>query len=85
LPYKLHEAASFGVPIVATALLAAQLGWDDALLAADPADPAAFAAQVVRLYRDAALWEQLRAAAAARVAAETDRDRTLAGLRTILG
>ena len=84
LPYKLHEAASFGVPIVATELLAAQLGWDDALLAADPADPAAFAAQVVRLYRDGALWEQLRAAAAARVAAETDRDRTLAALRTIL-
>ena len=85
LPYKLHEAASFGVPIVATELLAAQLGWDDALLAADPADPAAFAAQVVRLYRDQALWERLRAAAAARVAAETDRGRTLAALRTLLG
>ena len=84
LPYKLHEAASFGVPIVATELLRAQLGWDDALLAADLADPAAFAAQVVRVYRDAALWEQLRAAAAARVAAETGRERTLSALRAIL-
>ena len=32
---KLHEAASFGLPIVATGLLARQLGWDGALLAAE--------------------------------------------------
>ena len=84
LPYKLHEAASFGLPIVATGLLARQLGWDEALLSAETDDPAGFAAAVVRLYRDPALWEQLRTAAASRVAAEAARDRTLAALRTIL-
>ena len=84
LPYKLHEAASFGLPIVATGLLARQLGWDGALLAAETNDPAGFAAAVVRLYRDPTLWEHLRTAALARVAADTARARTLAVLRTIL-
>ncbi|MGH7041019.1 MAG: glycosyltransferase, partial [Acetobacteraceae bacterium] len=84
LPYKLHEAASFGLPAVATGLLARQLGWDDALLTAETDDPAGFAAAVVRLYRDPALWERLRTAACTRVAAETGRARTLATLRTIL-
>ncbi|MDE2006335.1 MAG: glycosyltransferase [Rhodospirillales bacterium] len=85
LPYKLHEAASFGLPIVASALLARQLGWDDALLAADTADPGAFAEAVVRLYRDEALWTRLRTAALERVAAETSRERTLSALRALLG
>ena len=42
LPYKLHEAASFGLPAVTTSLLAGQLGWTDGkdILAADPADAA---------------------------------------------
>ncbi len=84
LPYKLHEAASFGLPIVATGLLARQLGWEDAVLAAEADDPAGFAAAVVRLYRDAELWERLRSAAAARVAEEAGRARTLDALRTIL-
>ena len=85
LPYKLHEAASFGLPIVASGLLARQLGWDDALLAADPADPAAFAAALVRLYRDEALWTRLRDTALARVAAECAPEATEAGLRAVLG
>ena len=85
LPYKLHEAASFGLPIVATEVLRGQLGWDDALLSAEATDPAAFASQVVRLYRDPTLWERLRAKAADHVVAETDRTRTLTTLRAILG
>ncbi|MBW4093036.1 MAG: glycosyltransferase [Proteobacteria bacterium] len=84
LPYKLHEAGSFGLPIVATGLLARQLGWEDAVLSAEADDPAGFAAAVVRLYRDEALWERLRAAAAALVAEEAGRARTLTALRAIL-
>ena len=70
LPYKLHEAASFGLPAVTTSLLAGQLGWTDGkdILAADPADAAGFAARVVRLYRDEALWLALREAALIRLA-----------------
>lgn len=84
LPYKLHEAASFGLPIVATGMLARQLGWEEALLTAEADDPDGFAAAVVRLYRDPQLWERLRAAALVRVAAETGRAQTLAALRAIL-
>jgi glycosyltransferase involved in cell wall biosynthesis len=67
IPHKLHEAAARGVPIVATDLLAAQLGWTDGveLLSADSAEN--FAGQAARLYRDAALWSRLRDAALDRV------------------
>ena len=46
LPYKVNEAASFGLPVVATELLRGQLGWTDGedILAAPAADPALFAA-----------------------------------------
>jgi GT2 family glycosyltransferase len=65
-PYKLYEAAAMGLPIVATAPLAAQLGWADgaALTASAPAD---FAAAIARLYDDAALWAQVRMTALARL------------------
>lgn len=65
MPYKLHEAASEGIPIVATDLLAKQLGWVHGrqLLTAPTNDPAAFAAAVVRAYEDPSLWSSLREAA----------------------
>lgn len=77
IPYKVHEAAAHGVPVVATARLAAQLGWQDGqeLLARDPADAAGFAAAVVSAYRDPVLWDGLRRAALARV----EQDCSLAG------
>ena len=40
VPYKVHEAASFGIPVVATELIRAQRGWDDGLLSAGADDPA---------------------------------------------
>jgi GT2 family glycosyltransferase len=63
IPHKVAQAAAFGVPVVATELLARQIGWTPGrdLLAADDAE--AFAAACARLYRDQALWEQVRAAA----------------------
>jgi len=76
LPYKVHEAASYGVPVVATTLLRDQLGWDDGqdMLAAAPSDPEAFANHVIALYRSEALWSRVRAAAAGRIAADCGRD-----------
>jgi O-antigen biosynthesis protein len=64
-PYKVHEAASYGLPVVATELLRRQLNWEDEwdLLAAPASDPALFARQVVRLYSEPALWQTLRDAA----------------------
>ncbi len=74
MPYKVHEAASFGLPVVASELLRRQLGWENGgeLLSAEVTEPKAFARHIVALYRDEALWEGVRAAAAERVRAEND-------------
>ena len=86
-PYKVYEAASFGVPVVATALLRQQMDWADGkeLLAADGNDPAQFARHVVTLYRDPALWQTLRDNALARLAVENGREHYVQALTTILG
>jgi glycosyltransferase involved in cell wall biosynthesis len=72
IPYKLHEAAAHGIPIVASALLAGQIGWESGveLLAADTADPDNFAAQICALYLDPALWKRTRDQALGRMALE---------------
>ena len=71
-PYKVYEAASFGIPVVTTELLRRQLGWrhQEELLAAEAADPCSFANCVTRLYRDEELWENIRGAAACRLSSE---------------
>ena len=86
LAYKVHEAASFGLPVVASTLLRDQLGWHDGneLLSADTADPAAFAARIVTLYRSEKLWERLRQGAMERMARENNRDDYRRSLEEIL-
>jgi glycosyltransferase involved in cell wall biosynthesis len=76
-PYKVHEAASFGLPSVATDLLCRQMGWEDGveLLAAGCTDPACFADCVIRLYRDPDLWQRLRDNAIRRLDIENGGDR----------
>jgi O-antigen biosynthesis protein len=85
-PYKLYEAASFGLPIVATELLRQQVGWEDGrdILSADVSDPSCFANQVVRLYRDPELWQRLRDNAASRLADENAPARYVRALEAIL-
>ncbi|HEY6433354.1 MAG TPA: glycosyltransferase family 4 protein, partial [Acetobacteraceae bacterium] len=86
-PYKVHEAASFGLPIVATDVLNAQLEWqcETDILVAGSTDPVEFSRHLVRLQRNEALWQKLRAAAAARITAENGRDRYSEALRRVLG
>ena len=67
IPYKAHEAASFGVPLVVSNLIGEQLGWqheNDCLVAGTPI---AFAGECCRLYQDRNLWERLRSNALLRV------------------
>ena len=70
IPHKVHQAASLGVPVVATSLLARQLGWENErhLLVADSAED--FAAAVARLFHDATLWEAIRAGALEKIVQE---------------
>lgn len=72
IPHKVHEAAARGMPVVATRLIAGQLGWRDGteLLAAD--DPQEYAQAIARLHTDSALWDGVRAAALRAVARDCD-------------
>ena len=76
-PYKLYESAAFGLPAVATELLAGQLQWQNGveLLTAPAGDAKNFAAQIAQLYRSETIWHELRANALARIA----KDNTPAG------
>ncbi len=84
-PYKVYEAASFGLPIVATNLLCRQLGWESGveILGADVSDPSRYARHIIELYRDAQLWQRLRANAADRLRAENTREQYVRALRAI--
>lgn len=74
IPHKVHEAAARGIPIVATPLLASQLGWQDGdpFLAAGDAD--SFAAKCVELHTNAGLWQKLRQAGLDRIQRECSRE-----------
>ncbi|MDA1369260.1 MAG: glycosyltransferase [Proteobacteria bacterium] len=83
IPHKVHEAAAHGIPSVATALLADQLGWTDGsqLLVGDTAEE--FAEQCVRLYQDAELWSQLRDAGLDAIIRDCSDDNFQATLRDL--
>ncbi len=85
-PYKVYEAAAFGVPVVATSLLREQLGWEDGveLLSAPADDPAGFAEKVVTLYRSEPLWNSVREAAIERLRRENSRALIKAVLKDLL-
>ncbi len=82
IPLKVVEAAAAGVPVVASSILAGQLGWEDGaeLVVGGENDPDVFADRVVRLYSDTELWAHIRAGALARVA----KDYSAAALRGAL-
>ncbi|MFT8643894.1 glycosyltransferase [Gluconacetobacter sp.] len=62
IPYKIHEAAAHGLPIVATDLLCQQIGWTAGSdLACAPVNaPEAFADVLSLAYTDETLWHMLR-------------------------
>ncbi|OUJ14698.1 glycosyl transferase [Acetobacter sp. DsW_063] len=65
VPYKVHEAASYGLPVVASDLLCRQLGWRDGLeIVSGPVDdPSRFASRVASLYADEEFWSAVRTGA----------------------
>jgi|GEM_PF-5973679 len=84
IPMKIHEAAARGIPVVATSLLARQLGWTDRveLLVAD--DPRAFADCCLELHENETLWQSIRDAALRRVAADCSQASFAESLRKII-
>ncbi|MGB3404807.1 MAG: tetratricopeptide repeat protein [Microcoleaceae cyanobacterium] len=70
IPHKVHEAAAYGIPVVTTPLIAAQLGWqhESDLLVAE--DTEGFVRECIKLYQNPELWEQLRLSALNRIQIE---------------
>jgi glycosyltransferase involved in cell wall biosynthesis len=58
IPLKAIEAATYGIPLVATPIVAEQLGWERELPAS--VDPEVFAGWCVRLHTEEALWQAHR-------------------------
>ena len=84
IPLKVYQAAALGVPVVATTVVAEQAGWEPGreLLAAS--DPAGFAEACVRLHRDKALWESVRAAAIERCRRDCSPQQFRNGVRQVM-
>ena len=84
LPHKVHEAAARGLPVVATPLLASQLGWEDGSQILVGSDPESFANKCIALYTDESLWMKLRTAALDRITTECSREVFEACLKEIV-
>jgi O-antigen biosynthesis protein len=84
IPHKVHQAAARGVPVVATPLLAAQLGWGDGDLFLVGTDAQDFASKCVELYKNEELWTTLRRNALERVQVECSVEAFEARLKHIL-
>ena len=84
IPHKVHEAAAYGLPIVATPLLADQLGWRDGETLCIGTGADSFARKCIDLYTNDALWTKLRRAALDRVKAECSPEAFESRLKEIL-
>ncbi len=76
IPHKVTGAATHGVPVVATSLLARQLGWRHEVELLDGGDdePERFARQTAELYSRRDIWQALRENALRRVRREHSRE-----------
>jgi glycosyltransferase involved in cell wall biosynthesis len=86
-PYKVLEAASRGVPVVATEVLREELDWKqgDEILAARADDPERFAANIVALYRDETQWQSVRECALRRLRQDNGRQDFVRAVAFVLG
>jgi GT2 family glycosyltransferase len=84
IPHKVHEAAARGLPVVATPLIATQLGWQDGVELLVGADADAFAAKCIGLHTDSDLWVGLRNASIDRITTECSQEQFRRRLKEIL-
>ena len=70
IPHKAHHVASLGVPMVATDLIAQQLGWTSGRDILSSTEPHEFARHCRDLYTNQVLWNTLRSNALTRIEEE---------------
>jgi GT2 family glycosyltransferase len=85
IPMKVHEAASLGVPVVMTELLARQLGWNTRGIASATADPLEMAALIKTLATDRIAWEIAQETQLSLVAEDCDPAEFEAKILQIIG
>jgi glycosyltransferase involved in cell wall biosynthesis len=74
IPYKAHEAAAFGVPMVVSELIGRQLRWEDGIDLLVAWDCADFVEKCNRLYTDMVLWQEIRTNSLTRIVCEFSRE-----------
>ncbi|MFS8366722.1 glycosyltransferase [Acetobacter oryzifermentans] len=86
IPYKLHEAAAHGIPVVATDILCEQVGWvpGEDMLCASVSDAQGFADAIVRLYEDKQLWDNVHAHELKRISTENTQENYIKKIKDIL-
>jgi glycosyltransferase involved in cell wall biosynthesis len=86
IPFKIHEAASYGLPVVATDLLCRQLGWRDGveIMAGGTDDAPRFASAILALYNDPEAWNTIRRGALASLVRDNSQTAYVDTLRDIL-
>jgi GT2 family glycosyltransferase len=84
LPFKAHEAAGHGVPMVVSPVIARQMQWTDGVDYFAVCDQNPMAGCCIRLFKDEQLWEQFRTNSLARVKTELSPLTFADGVRSIL-
>lgn len=84
VPVKVIEAAAQGIPVVASAILARQLGWQPGIEIQSARDAAAFAQAIALLLRDDGLWLRQQQAAWAQCAAHYHPDNFAHDVRALM-
>ena len=84
IPFKAHEAAGYGVPMVVSPVIDRQLRWSHGTdyFAASNLDQ--MAEYCIRLYEDRVLWQRFRTNSLARVASELSTGAFTEGLRRVM-
>ena len=84
LPFKAHEAAAFGVPLVVSGVIARQMNWRDGLDYLVGEDATTFADRCIQLYSDSVQWERLRANELQRIKDEFSPERLAGAVRGLV-
>lgn len=84
IPHKVHEAAAYGIPVVATELLREQLGWNNGVELLSASDAIEFAEHCANIYTQKDLWKTVRQNAAAAIVRDCHPDSFMMKLKEIL-
>jgi GT2 family glycosyltransferase len=84
IPLKAYHAASHGLPMVTTSLIASQINWknDREVLIAD--DALSFAKQCIRLYYDSELWNSLSMASMKKTEHDCSKEKFMQSLHAAI-